>query len=55
MEHSRPLSSRVALGQPLEGIEQHIVGVGYLIWWEVALEHTPVGAELLDAVIHKGG
>ncbi len=45
MEHGRALGGRVPLGQTLEGVEQHIVGVRYLVRREVALEHTPVGAK----------
>lgn len=53
MEHGLALGGRVALGQTLEGVEQHIVGVRHLVRREVALEHTPLRAELLDTVVHK--
>ena len=43
MEHGRALSGRVPLGQTLEGVEQHVVGVRHPVRREVALEHTPVG------------
>ena len=47
-----PLGGRVALGEPFEGVEQHVVGERYLIDREVALEHAPVRGELLDTVAH---
>ena len=53
MEHGRALGGRVLMGQTLEGAEQHIIGVRHLVRREVALEHTSVGAELLDTVVHK--
>src|SRR5215469_10762086 len=43
---------RVGLGEPLEAVEQDVMGERYLIDREVALEHAAVGAELLDAVAH---
>lgn len=55
MEHRSALGSRVASGQPFEGVIQHVVRVGHLIHGEVAFKHTPVGAELLDAIRHQGG
>ena len=54
MEHRGTLGSRVALGQPFEGVIHHVVGKGHLIHREVAFEHTSVGAELLDAVRQPG-
>jgi hypothetical protein len=50
MEHRGALGSRVALGQPFEGVVHHVIGEGHLIHREVAFEHTPIGTELLYAV-----
>src|SRR5438309_493677 len=48
VEHGRPLRGGVALGQPLEGVVHDVVRVRDLIDREIALEHRPAGAELLD-------
>src|SRR5271169_2542839 len=50
----RALGARVALAEPPEAVEQDVMGERYLVDREVALEHTAVRAELLDAVAHDG-
>src|SRR5574337_85447 len=55
MEHRGALGRGAAFRQPFEGVVQHVVGVGHLVDREIALEHAPGGAELLDAVGHEGG
>jgi hypothetical protein len=55
MEQGRALTGRVPLGKPFEGVEQDVVGERHLIRREVAFEHAPVWAKLLNAVRHQGG
>src|SRR5919204_445643 len=52
---SNMLCSRVACGQPFERVVHDIVGVRDLVDREIAFEHTAVGAELLDTIVHQGG
>ena len=52
VEQIGALGGRIALGKPLEGVEQHVVRERYLVDREVAFEHAPLGAELLDAIAH---
>ena len=54
VEHGGALGRRVAFGQPFEGVVHDVVGVRDLVDREVAFEHAPVRAELLDAVMHQG-
>src|SRR5437762_13383517 len=55
VEHRGALGCGVALRQPFEGVVHHVVGVGQLVDGGGALEHAPVGAELLDAIGDEGG
>src|SRR4029453_11259892 len=55
MEQGCAFSGRVPVGKPFEGVEQNVVGERHLIRWEVAFEHAPVWAKLLNAVCHQGG
>ncbi len=52
MKKGGALGGGVALGQPLEGVKQHVVGIGDFVRREIALKHAPVWAELLNAVVH---
>ena len=54
MEEGRTLRRRVSLGQPFEGVAQDLVRERHLIRWEVAFEHTPVRAKLLNTRGYKG-
>jgi hypothetical protein len=45
-----PLGGRVALREPFESVEHYVVRKRDLIDWEVALEHAPVRAELLNTI-----
>ena len=54
MEQGCALRGRVPLGKPFEGVEQDVVRKRHLVRWEIAFEHTPVGAKLLNTRGHKG-
>src|SRR5215469_1958256 len=52
MKQRSTLGRRIALREPFEAVEEHVMGERNLVDREVALEHAPVRAKLLDAVAH---
>ena len=54
MEQRSLLPRRKALGDALEGVPHHGVGIRHLIDREVALKHASVHPELLNAPVKVG-